>query len=110
MLNIQKLLEILLELRSASAQINLNPTEDNLKEVMHKYDMLFVGEKFNCIYSNELAHSLNTVFGIPIGDEELNKLIPIACKSLNMKYEPMVEVSKISTSNPPIACYQITLS
>jgi hypothetical protein len=108
-MEMQKLVEILMELRSACTQVNQTPTEENLKKLMHKYDMLFVGKDFNCIYTSELAHSINTVFNIHIENDELTKLIPNVCKLLNMKYEPMVEVAKASMINPPIACYQITL-
>lgn len=106
-MNSQQLSEILIELRNASMQINLLPTENEIKSVMHKYDMLFVGEKFNIIYSLELRHSLEKYFGIKITNEELNKLIPISCASLNMKYEPMAKVEDFS--NPIPYCYQIQL-
>lgn len=108
-MNIQKLIEILLELRSAIQQLGSKPSEYSLKEVMNTYNMLFLGENFNCIYSNELAHCIKTIFDIPVKNDELNELIPDACKILNMRFEPMVEVAKISQPNPPIACYQITL-
>ncbi len=108
-MNIQKLIEILMELRRSSFELRKNPTEVSLKALMKKYNMLFLGEDFNTIYSNELAHSINTVFNIPVSNDEINKLIPIACKMLNMDCESMVNVSDVSMANPPVACYQITL-
>ncbi|MCR8744369.1 hypothetical protein [Romboutsia lituseburensis] len=103
--NLQKLSKILLELRSASIQADTG----TIKDVMAKYDMLFLGGNFNCIYSVELLHSLKKVFDFEVSNDELNNLIPIACKSLNMNFEPMVEVHNISNANAPADCYSITL-
>lgn len=103
--NLQQLSSILLELRNASMGIRNN----DVKSVMNKYDMLFLGEKFNCIYSIELLHSLKNIFNFEISKDELNTLIPIACKSLNMKSEAMIAVSDLKSDNPPINSYEITL-
>lgn len=105
----KKLMEILIELRSASLQMNLSPTEESVKSLMNKYDMLFLGKNFNTIYSLELMHSINTVFNLCIDNSELNELLPNVCKALNMKCEPMIAVTDVSKSNPPIHCYTITL-
>lgn len=82
---------------------------NDVKSVMDKYDMLFLGGKFNCIYSIELLHSLKKFFNFEISKDELNTLIPVACKSLNMKFEPMIAVSDLKTDNPPLNSYAITL-
>ena len=108
-MNVQKLIEILLELRSASREVSANPSEDALRKLVNKYGMYFSGENYNCIFSHYLAHSINTVFAIHIDIDELNKMIPATCSSLNMKYEPMTEVSNISKPNPPTTCYKIIL-
>ncbi len=106
-MNVQQLSEILIELRNASMQINHLTTENEIKSVMHKYDMLFLGEKFNTIYSLELCHSLEKYFGIKLTNKELNELIPKSCGLLNMKYEPMAKVEDFS--NPSPYCYRIQL-
>lgn len=105
----KKLIDILLELRYASMQIHENPIDENWHETMRKYNMLFLGEKFNKILSLELAHSLNTVFKINIEADDLNIIIPEVCDSLHMQYDPLIDAKNVGTSNPPIATYDITL-
>ena len=107
-MDIDKLIEILLELRTASMQIHLKQSENEIKTVMNKYDMLFLGEKFNNIYSVELCHSMKNYFKVEIENNKLNELIPTICKSLNMKYEPLVAVSKLGKSTEPVG-YNIIL-
>ena len=70
--------------------------EDNITEIIHKYDMLFVGSKFNTIYSIELAHALKNYFKIEIEHSELIQIIPTLCSTVNMKYEEMVAMSNVS--------------
>lgn len=90
----QKLTEVLQELRTAALSIN---SEVDLKATMHKYDMLFLGEKFNSINTVELHHCLQNVFGYGISKEEFLKLIPTACESLGMKADAMVLAKDTST-------------
>lgn len=108
-MDILKLRDILVELRDASKQLSIKPSEADLKAMMKKYDMLFLGANFNHIYSLELAHSIRTIFGMAIDSNELNKLIPSVCEILGMKYESMVLVSDAAKPNPPTHCYQIKL-
>jgi acyl carrier protein len=99
---LQKLIDVLSELKAASLAIN---SENDLRETMNKYDMLFLGGKFNSINTLELRHSLQKVFDLEFSNEELLKLIPSACELLNMKKEPMV-----SLENPDnLAAYIIYL-
>lgn len=100
----KKLIAALTELSFASKSI---ADESELRSVMDKYDMLFLGEKFNTINTLELRHTLSAKFSIDITREELNALVPAACSSLNMKFEPMVQVSDLT--NPVPYCYQIIL-
>lgn len=104
-----KLEQILLELRSASVTLNANLTEIGLKEMMSKYNLLFLGSNVNCIYSSELAYSIKTVFNIPVEPYEVNELIPAVCNNLNMEIEPFINAEDVSTSNPKISCYKIVL-
>lgn len=103
----QQLINVLTELVNASVQLGLNPSEDDARSLMHKYDMLFLGSKFNTIYSLELLHSLKKYFGFELTNDELNSLLPTCCNSLNMNYEPMKKVDDLS--NPTPYCYKITL-
>jgi len=105
----QKLAEILLELKSSSQLVRQNPTDSNIRDLMDKYDMIFGGENLNCIYSHELAYTINNYFKIPVTIDELNNLIPNVCSSLNMIYHPMIAVSDIGKPNPKIALYEIIL-
>ena len=102
-MDLKKLVEILKELSYSSKTIN---TENELHAVMSKYDMLFLGENFNCINTIELRHSLDKIFDISVTLEELNSLVPDACTILNMKYEQMVSIDNHSSTH---ACYQIYL-
>lgn len=101
-------IEILIKLRSDSILANSNPTEDNFKELIHKYDMLFLGEKFNTIYSVELNHALKNHFRIDSNIDELNELIPNICDTLKMKYEPLVYVENVGKADV-VDCYKIIL-
>lgn len=98
--NLNILIDKLSELKNAS----IKSTTDTIKETMKYYDMLFVGSKFNNIYSNELHHSLKTIHNIDISISELNDLIPTACKILNMKFEKLVGINDADH-----VVYQITL-
>jgi hypothetical protein len=99
--NLQKIIEVLSELRSASLSIN----PEHYKATIQKYDLLFLGEKFNKINTLELRHSMDKVFNFEISKEELLELIPIACKSLGMKTEAMGLVENPSK----LEAYSITL-
>lgn len=84
--------------------VSIKSTADTIEEIIKRYDMLFVGSKFNNIYSNELHHSLKTIHNIDISITELNDLIPTACRILNMKFEKLVGINDANH-----VVYQITL-
>ncbi len=71
--------------------------------------MLFLGEKFNIIYSVDLLHTLIAKFRIDIDIETLNKLIPIICPALGMEISPMVRLKDAGNPDAPITCYSIEL-
>lgn len=100
----KQLADVLQELSQASKQIK---NEDDLRSTMDKYDMLFLGEKFNTIHSLELRHSLSKHFHIEVSNDELNSLISGICPTLNMALEPMVDTKDLH--NPVPSAYQITL-
>ncbi len=99
---LEKLIPIFEELRSSSMLISGNP-----HPTMQKYDLMFLGEKFNTIYTNDLHACLANYFGIKIEYSKLNELVPSICNALSMKYEPMKEITDLN--NPVPACYQIEL-
>lgn len=103
--NSKKLSKVLLELRNASMQIS----NEDIIHIVDKYDILFLGEKLNCIYSNELLRSLKNIFHIEISNKELNKLIPIVCKFLNMNCKPITVINHLGSTHSYSNCYNITL-
>lgn len=103
------LVEALLQLKSESMSIQNNITEDNFRSLMRKHGMLFLGEKINIIYSNELWHMLKTKHGIDAPMEEVNSIIPEVCFELGMKAEPLVLLKDAALPDAPISNYQITL-
>lgn len=102
---VQSIIRAMMELRTAS----INATESNLRATMEKYDMLFLGERFNIINTIELRHSLETKFGIQISMEALISLIPSICQYLDMKYEGMINLKDAGQPNPQVSTYNITL-
>lgn len=78
------LIQVLQQLRSEALSIN---SDETFKVITQKYNMLFLGEKFNTIYSMELLHTLKEYFGHDFTEEDILNLIPSACDALNMKNE-----------------------
>lgn len=103
-MSIENLTDVLIELRNAS----INSSPNTIKSIINEYDMLFVGSKFNNIYSIELNHCLNKKFNYILSLAELNTMLPQVCKTLNMTLEKLIAVEDIGQPNPTIN-YQITL-
>ncbi|WWU66468.1 hypothetical protein QJR26_08830 [Clostridium baratii] len=104
--NLEFLIDFLTEFRYSS----IHASENGLSELMAKYDnMLFLGSKFNSIYSNQLLHYIKSNNDFNISEDEFLELIPKACRILNMKYEAMIEVSDLNDTNNKISCYNIIL-
>lgn len=104
-----KIAEALLELKAASIVLHRNCSDDEWHDLINRYDLLFLGEQFNVIYSVELAHSLKAKFDIDIDIEALNILIPTICSSLGMEAEPMILLQDVGNPDAKIANYSITL-
>lgn len=104
-----KVIGVLKELQTASLSIQQSNNENEILSKIHTYDMLFLGEKYNEIHSVELCHSLNTVFGINITNEQLNELLPTVCPMLNMSCEKYISVSDIGKIDAPTRSYNIKL-
>ncbi len=107
-MDINILIDILSELRTSSMVANSEPTEQSIRQLIDKYDMLFLGEKFNTIYSIELGHAIRNYFKVNISNEQLTELLPNACKILSMEIEPMINVENIGKKSTPDS-YQILL-
>ena len=103
----QQIEAVLLELKHASETIQKNHSAWH--DVMSEYNLLFLGDKFQVIYSVELAFSLKTKFAIDVTPEELNDMIPSICSHLGMEITPMVLAEDIGKPDAPIANYSITL-
>lgn len=82
----QKLIEVLNELRQSALTID---SKESWIEVMKKYDMIIVGEKFNKVSTIELEHSLKSTFNYEMANDEILELIPQACQALGMKTKPL---------------------
>ncbi|MDU4852862.1 MAG: hypothetical protein E6X72_00510 [Clostridioides difficile] len=103
-MSIENLTDVLLELKNVS----INSSPDAIKIIMNEYNMLFLGSKFNTIYSEELRHCLNKKFNYIITTDELNTLLLQTSKILNMKLKKLIPISDIENANPKFN-YEITL-
>lgn len=94
-----RLIEIFKELRDASHSIDHNNPI--------KYNIFFSGKDYNEIHSFNLFPSLQTVFKLDITKDDLLKLIPEICDSLEMKYFPYISPTSYDTKK--IVYYVILL-
>lgn len=97
-----KLINVFKELRASSKSITDDP-----RPTIKKYDMLFLGSKFNTVYTNEMYHVLENYFHISMENEDFQNVVPTICNALDMKYSPMQKVEDSSNSTP--YCYQVEL-
>lgn len=97
-----KLIDVFKELCASSKSITDDP-----RPTIKKYDMLFLGSKFNIVYTNEMYHVLENYFHISMENEDFQKLVPTICSTLDMKYIPMQRVE--DSSSPIPYCYQVEL-
>lgn len=102
----QQLIDVLRELISEGMSIT---DETTYKKISTKYDVMFLGEHFNHIYSLDLRHTLEHHFGITVSNDELNDVLPSVCEHMGLECSPMYAVSDLSNSNRTPHCYQITL-
>lgn len=105
----QQIASVLIELKQAGLSIQGNASHETWHSLVERYNILFLGEKFNTIYCRELLYTLNDKFQISIGIEELLSLIPQICFTLGMKTEPLVRLEDAGNPMAPIAEYSIKL-
>ena len=104
-----ELISVLSQLKLESLSLPPDATEKDLRTLMHKHDMLFLGKNFNTIYSVELCHMLKTKKNIDVSLDELNAIIPETCAALGMKFNSLIDISDAGKPNPNILCYSIEL-
>lgn len=88
---IQTIESALLELRAASLASH---SDYEIRATMEKYNLLFLGEKFNKIMSMELVSTLKNYFSLEISHDELLKVIPTICDNLKMDLEELALAEK----------------
>lgn len=84
-----------------------NASLTNPEQAMKKYDIMFLGERFNVITSTELLHTLNNYFGIQIEKDELMRLIPVLSDLNKITCEPLRLLDNPDFS--AVDAYMITL-
>lgn len=82
------LIDVFQELRDASMNIDSDPVS-----TMREYGILLGGDKHNLISTDEVYRILEKRFGIQIGYDDFQKLVPAICDSLSMKYERCFNVN-----------------
>lgn len=105
----KQLVDILLQLRAECLPLQINASDSDIRAIMEKYDMIFLGNKFNSIYSHELCCMMNEKKNIDVSVNELNAAIPGVCSTLGMKIKPLVKLNNAESSNPIVASYEIEL-
>lgn len=105
----QQLTDALVELKNASLRMQETVSAESWHDLMEHYDLLFLGENFNTIYTVDLLHTLINKFSIDINIETLNELIPSICPRLGMTASPMVRLEDVGNPNVSIECYSVAL-
>ena len=82
--NLQKLLQVLTELKDVSVLSETN------KFLLSKYGIQFNDAENTMIDTISLLSCCHSYFSFDIAEDELRKLIPTACKLLNMKCVPFM--------------------
>lgn len=105
----KRIVDTLRTLRSESMALQNRVTDSNVQALMQKYNMLFIGEKCNQIYSDEFCCMLNTELGVNVSPDEFNSVITELCATLDMSIVPMIKLDDTNKPNPPIDHYRISL-
>ena len=81
-----ELIDILMELSNASRSI---VTDADLKAILAKYNMVFMGPDASQISSSELYNCIKEHFGIDISFQDFDSMLPAACKAAGMHCEDL---------------------
>lgn len=80
------LIDILVELSNASRSIM---NDSDLKSIIGKYNMVFMGPNASQISSSELHNCIKEHFGIDISFQDFDSMLPTACKASGMHCEDL---------------------
>lgn len=100
------IIETLKELKSAPVGVK---TDSEYKELVNKYNMVFLGSEFNTITSLELANFLEENKDSSISHEYLLELLPQIKDSLSLKLEAQVNLEDADKLDRQISNYLIQL-
>ena len=103
-MNLEQLISFLQELSIASKNIK---SKEDLQAAMREHDVLFLGEDFKLVYTDEFCYALSKKFKKYIPIEEINSLVPSACSYLNLEYKARYNIADLQNTTP--AAYEITL-
>lgn len=90
----QLITDTLLKMKADLASFLINPSDDSYNQLIMKYNTIFSGEKFNKVFSVEVANHLN------ISNSILNKHIEKVANNLNMNLEELVTIENIGNVTP----------
>lgn len=107
--DIESITGVLLELRDACRAIQSDLSDVSLHVLSRKYDIMFLGGKFNVIYSDELFHSLKAHWGYDISLSVYNSVLPEVCASLGMPCKRLIALEDVKKDNPPTYAFSIRL-
>ncbi|SEQ22565.1 hypothetical protein SAMN05216232_1954 [Virgibacillus subterraneus] len=99
-------IETLQELKSAPIGVN---TDSEYKELINRYNVMFLGSKFNIINSLELAHYLKLNKDPSFSHEYLIKLLPEIKDALSLKLEGQIKLEDADKADREISNYLIHL-
>lgn len=70
-------------LRDARARVT---NADKAGSIIREYNVSFIGDDWNVLESDMLYLALNKHFELDIPDEQLHKILPLACKWAGLEY------------------------
>ncbi|MEK5008802.1 hypothetical protein MHI11_16750 [Bacillus sp. FSL K6-3312] len=80
---------------------------NNIKS--ERFDVIFLGEKFNTIYSDELREVLARHYNLDLPHEALLVVIPQLCKHNNMQIKALKNLQNLNKLDEKPSLYQIEL-
>lgn len=103
---IKTIVDALQEIKTAPIGIK---TESEYKDLTNKYNMMFLGSKFNVITSLELSHYLRENIDSSISHEFLMSVLPKIKDDLSLELEAQILLEDIEKTERKTANYLIYL-
>lgn len=100
------LIDTLKEFKAASSAVR---NDDDYKKLIHKYDIVFMGENLNVVQSLELAHYLKNNINSSITHDQIIELLPNIASDSFIKLEALITLDDAGKPDAPVANYMITL-